>query len=136
MTEARQTDPTCSTRLQVVIVYTLNMTMRQLVREAVSYANLARDEGLLSSSGRVSTTGAVRSDASAAADAERSRALDAGTPYRGVVGHGPDTTWTGLPKSPFWQDLDRSINSSLGRQSLNYPIGFKPSRFIYFGDLP
>ena len=31
MTEARQTDPTCSTRLQVVIVYTLNMTMRQLV---------------------------------------------------------------------------------------------------------
>lgn len=104
------------------------------IREAVAYGNLAIDEGYMSPTGRVSTTGATRVAASRAADAERARALAAGDPYVDVVGHGPDTTWTNRPVSPFWQDMDHSINSSLGRQAQNYPLGYKPTRFIYEGN--
>ena len=104
------------------------------IREYVSIANLSIAEGYMSATGRVSTKGAMRAAASRSAAAERARAAAAGTPYRGVVGHGPDTTWTGRPDAPFWLDMNHSINSSLGRQSLDYPLGFKPRRFIFEGD--
>lgn len=85
------------------------------IREYMSIANLSELEGYMSLTGRVSTSGALRGAADRAASAERSRAAAAGSPYRWVVGHGPDTTWTGRPGAPFWVDLERSINSSLGR---------------------
>ncbi|RKP48432.1 LysM peptidoglycan-binding domain-containing protein [Trinickia fusca] len=105
------------------------------IRQYAAISNLAIDEGYMSPTGRVSTAGEMRDDASAAAREERKAAEAEGRPYTGVVGHGPDTTWTGRPVSPFWLDMDSSINSSLGRQAQNYPIGYKPTRFIYEGDL-
>ncbi len=105
------------------------------IRRYVQISNLALEEGYLSPTGRVSTSGTMRSQASAAAAAERAKAVKKGTPYLGVVGHGPDTTWTGMANPPFWMDLEFGINSSLGRQSLNYPVGHKPTGFIYEGDI-
>ncbi|WP_420998493.1 hypothetical protein ACKI2N_032040 [Cupriavidus sp. 30B13] len=105
------------------------------IRQYAAIANLSIDEGYMSPTGRVSTTGATRVEASAAAREERAVALAEGKPYVGVVGHGPDTTWTGRPVAPFWLDMDFSINSSLGRQAQDYPIGYKPTRFIYQKDL-
>jgi hypothetical protein len=107
----------------------------QQIRQYADLANLSIDEGYMSSSGRVSTSGALRVEASAAAREERFVAAAEGRSYTGVVGHGPDTTWTGKPVAPYWLDMDHSINSSLGRQAQNYPIGYKPTRFIYEGDL-
>ena len=105
------------------------------IRQYAEIGNLVRDEGYLSPTGRVSTSGATRALADRAAQAERIRAAEAGTPYAGVAGHGIDTTWTNLPKAPFWQDLDGSINSSLGRQARDYPIGYKPTSFVYERDI-
>ena len=79
--------------------------------------------------GRVSTSGTTRSQANAAARAERARAVREGTPYHGVVGHGPDTTWTDMPIPPEWIDMSARVNSSLGRQAQDYPIGFQPTGF-------
>jgi len=107
----------------------------QQIRQYADIANLAKDEGYLSSTGRVSTKGQLRTEASAAARKEWVAAQAEGRSYVGVVGHGPDTTWTGRPVSPFWLDMDSSINSSLGRQAQDYPIGYKPTRFIYEKDL-
>ena len=107
----------------------------QQIRDYADIANLSIDEGYMSSTGRVSTTGDLRTAASAAARQERVAAEAAGDPYIGVVGHGPDTTWTGRAAAPFWLDMDFSITSSLGRQALDYPIGYKPTRFIYQGDV-
>jgi hypothetical protein len=42
---------------------------------------------------------------------------------------------SGCPVLSFWLDMDFSINSSLGRQAQNYPLGYKPTRFIYQRDL-
>lgn len=108
---------------------------QNMIREAVALGNLAEQNGFLSPTGRVSTLGALRADASAAAAAAREAAAEAGTPFRYVVGHGPDTTWTNRPVSPYWQDVLASINSSLGSQSRRYPIGYKPTGFVYSGDL-
>jgi RHS repeat-associated protein len=99
--------------------------------EAISLANLAHDEGLLSVVGRVSTQGALGSAKSAAAGVERARALEAGTPYKYVVGHGPDATWTGKAATRFWQDVLSRVNSSLGGQARRYPLGYRPTRFLY-----
>lgn len=65
------------------------------VQEYVRLSNEALNAGALSSTGRVSTAGELRDDASAAASEERARAEAAGDPYEGHVGHVPDTTWTG-----------------------------------------
>lgn len=112
-----------------------SLAQQAQIREYVAVANLAIDEGYMSPTGRVSTTGRMRADASAAASAERARAMAAGKPYSGVAAHGPDTTWTGLAQPPFWMDHDSSINSSIGRQAQNYPLGYRPTRFIYKGDM-
>ena len=105
------------------------------IREATALADLSVREGYMSPTGRVSTTGPLRLLADKAARAERFAAEQAGRPYAGVVGHGPDTTWSGLAEAPFWQDMSGRINSSLGRQALDYVTGFTPLRFVFERDL-
>jgi hypothetical protein len=109
----------------------------QQIRQYADIGNLSIAEGYMSPTGRVSTTGTLRREASAAAAEERARAITEGRPYTSgsVVGHGLDTTWTGRPVAPFWLGMDYSINSSLGRQAQNYPLGYKPTHFIYQKDL-
>ncbi|WP_187344208.1 polymorphic toxin-type HINT domain-containing protein [Streptomyces sp. 3211.6] len=63
----------------------------QEVKDYVASCERARCAGH-TAGGRPSTTGTLRSQASRSAAAERKRAAAAGTPYTGVVGHGPDTT--------------------------------------------
>lgn len=101
------------------------------IQAYVDGSNDARRDGYLAPNGRVSTTGQLRDDASAAAAAERA----SGT-YRGHAGHVPDTTWTGVPDPHSWQDLDPAINQSLGGQSRRYPVGYQPTEFIYGGPYP
>jgi len=98
-------------------------------RAYVSGSNKALRAGALSPNGRVSTTGTLQSQASRAASLERARAAAAGKPYKGVVGHVPDTTWTGNPQAFMWLDQDAAINSSFGGQARGYPIGYKPTGF-------
>jgi RHS repeat-associated protein len=92
--------------------------------------NAALNSGGLSPTGRVSTGGALRIEANNAAATERSSAAAAGQPYQGVVGHVPDTTWTGNAQPYQWMDLTRRLNSSLGGQTNGYPIGYKPTEFL------
>jgi hypothetical protein len=99
-------------------------------RAAVEAANRALQSGSLSPTGRVSTKGLLARLAGRARAVERARAGAAGRPYRGVAGHGPDTTWTGKPNPPEWQDEDWIVNSSLGAQARRYPIGYRPTEFI------
>lgn len=75
----------------------------------------------------------MRYQANVAARNERIRTENAGIPYRGVVGHVPDTTWINKPEPPMWADQIYRVNSSLGGQSLRYPIGYKPTYFIFKG---
>jgi RHS repeat-associated protein len=91
--------------------------------------NSALAQGQLSPTGRVSTSGALRQEASRAAQRERARAEAAGTPYQGHAGHGPDTTWTGKAEPPIWLDLSPRVNTSLGGQAPHYPVGYKPTLF-------
>ncbi len=93
--------------------------------------NKALKAGKLSSTGRVSTKGSLRSKATQSAKKEKNRARKAGTPYKGHPGHVPDTTWTGDPNPYSWLDLDPRVNTSLGSQAKNYPVGYKPTKFVY-----
>ena len=111
-----------------------NATQAQIdqIKEYIKGCNEALLNGQLSSTGRVPTKGVLRDQANKAAAQERKRAEQAGTPYKGVVGHVPDTTWTGVPVAPAWLDLNYSVNSSLGVQAKNYPTGYKPTWFVYY----
>jgi len=91
--------------------------------------NDVRLDGELSATGRVSTGGHLRADARAAAALERQIAETAGRPYEGVVGHAPDTTWTGRPVPREWHDQSMRVNSSLGGTASRYPVGFRPRIF-------
>ena len=104
------------------------------VKAYVDGCNEALKAGKLSSTGRVSTQGLLRRQASRAARKEAQRAANAGTPYTGHVGHVPDTTWTGTPDPYDWLDLDPVVNTSLGGQSNGYPIGYKPTGFVFKED--
>jgi len=103
------------------------------VKKYVDGSNEALKEGALSPTGRVSTKGALRSSASLAAAQERARAASEGTPYSGHAGHVPDTTWTGTAKPHSWLDLDPTVNTSIGGQANRYPVGYKPTEFIFVG---
>lgn len=105
------------------------------VRAYVDRCNAALCAGQLSPTGRVSTSGALRADASRAAAAERARAAAAGSPYSGHAGHVPDTTWTGSATPPSWMDLTPRVNTSLGGQSVHYPVGYRPTVFEFLDDL-
>jgi len=110
------------------------------VAQTQSYAAGANEALLaraLSPTGRVSTSGALRLDANAAAAAERARALAAGTPYGPqAAGHVPDTTWMGVPRPYSWQPLDPRVNSSIGGQAGNYPVGYQPTWFEFVSGSP
>ncbi len=101
------------------------------IQAYIDGSNVARTDGYLAPNGRVSTSGQLRDDASAAAAVER-----AGGTYRGHAGHVPDTTWTGVADPHSWLDLDPSINQSLGGQSRRYPVGYQPTEFVYGGPYP
>ena len=101
----------------------------QQLQRYIDTSNAARLDGQLSPTGRVSTQGALRAEASAEAAAERARALAAGTPYQGQVGHAPDTTWTGNPVGREWHDQTQRVNASLGGQASHYPVGYIPTVF-------
>ena len=101
----------------------------QEYRDYVDGCNRALKKNELSQTGRVSTKGKLRIDASNAAKKER---LDNPELYKGkVAGHVPDSTWTNNPEPPEWHPQNRKVNSSLGGQSKRYPIGFKPTSFHY-----
>lgn len=106
------------------------------INSYVAGCNDALNDGYISPTGRVSTEGDLRLDASASARREARRAERAGTPYQGQAGHVPDTTWVGLPDPHSWLDLDAPINQSLGSQALRYPLGYKPTEFVYGGPRP
>lgn len=97
----------------------------------IDIANSARLEGSLSHVGRVATGGDLRRAADRAVRLERAAARNAGNPYLPGehVGHGPDTTWTGLPAAPYWQRQTPSVNSSFGRQAQDVPLGHRPTVF-------
>ncbi len=94
----------------------------------VAACNEAVADGLVLN-GRVSTKGALRKQADYAARQEKLRATTVGTPYKGVPGHGPDTTWTGLPRPPVWIDMSPRLNASFGAQALRYPAA-KPASLL------
>jgi len=112
-----------------------NATPEQIeqVKRYVEGANRALKDGALSPTGRVSTKGELRRQASRAAQKESRRATGEGTPYEGHVGHVPDTTWTGTPEPHSWLKLDPNVNTSIGGQANKYPLGYKPTEFIYKG---
>lgn len=103
------------------------------VHAYVDGSNEALKAGKLSPTGRVSTAGDLRTDASLAAATERARAAAEGVPYTGHVGHVPDTTWTGQAQPYKWLDLTPRVNASLGGQAAHYPIGYKPTEFTVGG---
>ncbi|MFD8736556.1 LamG-like jellyroll fold domain-containing protein [Streptomyces sp. NPDC059618] len=60
----------------------------------------------------------------------------AGTPYQyngNVAGHLPDTTWSGKQSPYCWHQQDGSVNSKVGRYSLKYNVGYRPTGFYYAG---
>ncbi|MCU5438843.1 WXG100 family type VII secretion target [Bacillus cereus] len=101
------------------------------VKAYVEGSNKALEAGALSPTGRVSTKGKLRQEASRAARLEGKRAADNGEAYKGHVGHVPDTTWMGKPDPHSWLDLDPKVNMSIGGQANKYPIGYKPTKFKF-----
>jgi len=98
----------------------------------VAGSNRALNAGYLSPTGRVSTKGVLRTEASVSAAEERAQAAAAGRPYGGNhAGHVPDTTWTGRPDPFEWLSLAPRVNSSLGAQAARYPVGYQPTIFIF-----
>lgn len=120
----------------VIFRHPPNATAEEMeqVRAYVENANQALKEGRLSPTGRVAVTRAMRRTANKLAREERNRAAEAGVPYKGVVGHGPDMTWTGKPDFYRPIDMHPRVNSSLGAQSRWYPRGFKPTGFQVEGE--
>lgn len=119
----------------VVVRRPLGATADELV-QLQAYVNGSNDAlaaGRLSPTGRVSTAGQLRTDASLAAAEERARAAAEGVAYEGHVGHVPDTTWTGNPQPYKWLDLTPRLNSSLGGQAVQYPLGYRPTTFVVGG---
>jgi len=110
-----------------------NATSEQIAQTKayIDGSNQALQAGKLSPTGRVSTAGSLRTRANTSAARERARAIAAGTPYQGHVGHVPDTTWTGTADPFSWLDLDPSVNMSIGGQANRYPIGYKPTEFRF-----
>ncbi|GAB3586197.1 hypothetical protein GCM10027445_64670 [Amycolatopsis endophytica] len=101
------------------------------MREHVRIANEALQRGRTSPTGRVSTKGELRRQASEAARREGAR-----RPYNGDVGHAPDTTWAGYPEAYQWHDEEHRVNSALGGQARRYPIGWEPTEFVMGPPIP
>ncbi|MGH8791259.1 MAG: hypothetical protein ACRDXX_01250 [Stackebrandtia sp.] len=100
-------------------------------KEYIDAANTANREGQLSPTGRVSLDHELKRDKLAAAAKERKRAKAASEPYgEDVAAHLPDTTWVGQPDPPGgWGRHTKRLNSTLGSQSAQYPVGYRPTKF-------
>jgi hypothetical protein len=108
----------------------LTQAERRQAQEYIDAANSARRNGDLSPTGRVKVDGDLKRDKERAAERERQRAEDAGTPYGSdVAAHLPDTTWVGQPDPPGWGSHTSRVNSILGSQSGRYPEGYRPTVF-------
>jgi len=102
---------------------------KEEIKQVIKYCegcNDALKNDALSPTGRVSTTGELRREASKQAAIQKKSGN-----YSGHAGHTPDTTWTGDPIPFQWLDLTPKVNSSLGGQARGYPIGYKPTIFIF-----
>ena len=102
----------------------------QQMSDYCALCNQAISDGRMSPTGRVSTAGRLRAQASRDAALIRKAAEEAGVPFKGHVGHTPDTTWTGKPQAPDYLDLTPRVNMSLGGQASRYPVGYKPTVFV------
>jgi len=100
-------------------------------REYVDAGNKLISEDRLPTTGRVKVTGTLAREKLKAAEAERRRAEMAGQPYGDrVAAHLVDTTWTGQPEPPLgWGRHTHRVNSVLGSQSGQYPVGYTPTSF-------
>jgi hypothetical protein len=100
-------------------------------REYCDAGNQLLDQGRLSPTGRVKVSGQLARDKLKAAEAERNRAQAAGQPYGDhVAAHLVDTTWTGQAEPPAgWARHTHRLNSTLGSQSGQYPVGYQPTSF-------
>src|SRR5262249_6103142 len=98
--------------------YNISTTGMTAAERAVVTEYARRANAWLAQSGPVSvqrTSGTLRSQASAAARAERTRAALAGQPYQGQVGHVPDTALTGQAVPPAgWLDMPGTSNNVIG----------------------
>jgi hypothetical protein len=100
-------------------------------REYCDAGNRLLHEERLSRTGRVKVSGQLARDKLKAAEAERRRAEATGEPYGDkVAAHLVDTTWTGQAEPPAgWARHTHRINSALGSQSGQYPVGYQPTSF-------
>lgn len=81
------------------------------------------------------TKGALRIEASRLAQLERDRALQAGTPYGGQVGHIPDTAVTGQANPPCgWLDMPGTTNQRAGAPGPR--VGKFITHYLVGGALP
>src|SRR5262249_7338158 len=78
--------------------------------------------------------GTSRSQANAAARAERLRAAGAGRPYQGQADHVPDTALTGLPQRPVrWLDMPgRSNRGGRGGLEISHDRGLYVDQLTNF----
>lgn len=114
------------------------------LQKYVTDANTALQNGLLSPIGRVSPRNTFFPDpegnlvlsnleqaAGRAASAEKARDPDRKKYLPGTVAaHMPDTSWVGRPESAMpWFPMRLGLNSSLGAQNNNFPLGMRPTSF-------
>ncbi len=135
VTHGRRTRREGATRGLVVFRLPDNLTDAE-ARQALEYreaGNRLLAEGRLSPTGRVKVSGQLAREKLKAAEAERRRAQSAGEPYgEHVAAHLVDTTWTGQAEPPAgWGRHTHRVNSVLGAQSGQYPVGYKPTGFDF-----
>lgn len=100
-------------------------------KEYIDAGNAANREGMLSPTGRVTLDLKAKKAKTKAASRERKRAQNAQEPYGSdVAAHLPDTTWVGQPEPPGgWGRHTNRLNASIGSQSAQYPVGYRPTLF-------
>lgn len=83
-----------------------------------------------------STRGPLRTASNRLAAAERLRALRAGTPYSGQVGHVPDAAISGAAQPPMgWLDMP-GVSNSIAGGALSSRVGLSLARFTVDGVVP
>lgn len=100
-------------------------------KEYIDAGNMANRNGMLSPTGRVTLDLKAKRAKAKAASRERKRAQSAQDPYGSdVAAHLPDSTWVGGPEPPGgWGRHTNRLNASIGSQSAQYPVGYRPTVF-------